>query len=382
MAQRPIVLWGIGHTNAHIVRTWGQRPIPDCQLICLSNFAAATYSGMLPGVLAGDFSPTEMEIDLQRLCAQAGSRLVLDPVRGLDLQRQVVLFENLPPLPFDALSIGIGSHVQIPVGMDLGERMLSVKPMQTFLSRLREQIQLSVQTSGEMRRITIVGGGAAGVEIACCLPPFVSRTLTEYGQPNTKLETTLVHHHLKLHPGSSERFGAAVTKAVQQRGIHLILGERVVHVDPQRVRLTSGQEIESDLTIWATGPAAPPVLGQLGLPVSPTGFLLTDQSLKTPAESPIFCVGDSGSLVDSAVPKAGVFAVRQGPILWDNLQRLLAGQELLPFVPQRNFLKLLNLGDQTAIGEYYGFSFSGKWVWRLKKRIDSSFVKKYQLPGK
>jgi selenide,water dikinase len=68
-------------------------------------------------------------------------------------------------------------------------------------------------------------------------------------------------------------------------------------------------------------------------------------------------------------------------VLWENLHRLLDGRPLIPYEPQSGFLKLLNTGDGRAIGEYQGITFSGRWTWRLKDRIDGRFMDKYQDYG-
>ena len=64
LASRHVVLMGIGHTNAHVLRMWRMNRPPDTDLTCLSNYAFATYSGMLPARLAGQVSPAQMEINL------------------------------------------------------------------------------------------------------------------------------------------------------------------------------------------------------------------------------------------------------------------------------------------------------------------------------
>jgi NADH dehydrogenase FAD-containing subunit len=130
-----VVLLGIGHTNAHVLRMWRMQPIPNARLTCISNHPVATYSGMLPGVLAGQYPPEAMEIDLVRLCAAAGARLILGNVIGLDRERHELQFDDRPPLPFDVLSIGIGS---VPTRAGLAaadDTLLPIKPMQTFLER-------------------------------------------------------------------------------------------------------------------------------------------------------------------------------------------------------------------------------------------------------
>src|SRR4029450_4834053 len=140
LPQHDVVLLGLGHTNAHVLRMWRMEPIPRTRLTCVSNFPIATYSGMLPGVLAGQYEPESMEIDLVRLCAAAGARLVLDEVTGLDRQRAHLLFANRPPLRYAALSIALGS-VPTRYGLESADDMLlPVKPMQTLLRRLAARL--------------------------------------------------------------------------------------------------------------------------------------------------------------------------------------------------------------------------------------------------
>ena len=106
--------------------------------------------------------------------------------------------------------------------------------------------------------------------------------------------------------------------------------------------------------------------------------MLTRATLQTVADAPIFAVGDAGTIQGSRTPKAGVYAVRQGPFLWRNIERMLRGQPLEEYVPQRGFLSLLATGDGRAILSYKGLAFHGEWCWRLKDYIDSRFMDKYQ----
>ena len=72
--------------------------------------------------------------------------------------------------------------------------------------------------------------------------------------------------------------------------------------------------------------------------------------------------------------KAGVYAVRSGPIVSQNVMKYLDGTPLTEYVPQTGFLALLNVGDGTSIGSKYGISFVGKWVWEMKDYIDVAFM--------
>lgn len=374
LPARDVVLLGIGHTNAHVLRMWRMRPIQGARLTCVSDFSIATYSGMLPGVLSGQYDPFRMQIDLVRLCAATRARLVVDRVIGLDERKRHLLFADRPPLRFDVLSVGIGSIPQ-QAGVDIeGDTLLPIKPMQTFLPRLERRLRTLRERVGDRPlRITIVGGGAGGVEIACCLPRRVASVLDD-----PRFELTLINAHPDIVPGATRRTARKVRRVFESRGVTLRLGQRVTGVSDTCVRLEDGETLETDLVLWAAGAAAPPLLARLGLPTDEDGFLLTRSTLQTMADAPIFAVGDTGTISGSDTPKAGVYAVRQGPILWDNIQRLLDGRPRKDYRPQKGFLKLLNTGDGRSIAEYKGLTFHGRWCWKLKDWIDSRFMDKYQ----
>ncbi|MGE0866078.1 MAG: FAD-dependent oxidoreductase [Vicinamibacterales bacterium] len=371
-----VVLLGIGHTNAHALRMWLNAPLPGARLTCVSSHQMSTYSGMLPGVLAGQYSREHMEIDLEALCAAAGAHLIVGEVSGLDRAGRALQFADRAPLPFDVLSIGIGS---VPSFADASviddSRLVPVKPMQTFLDRFDQRLQQAAQRRrGAPIRISVVGGGASGAELALCLPPYVQARLGDGRAP----EQTVVSSDDRLLPGSLPGTARRVEKALKRRGVRLLLGRRAAQVHSGHLAFDDGSIMETDVIVWLTNATAPPLLAALGLPTDSHGFLLTTDALQTTAGDPVFAVGDSGTIAGSPTPKAGVFAVRQGPVLWENIGRTLAAEPLQRYTPQPGFLKLLNTGDGRAIGEWRGLSFEGAWAWRLKNAIDRRFVRPFQ----
>ncbi len=371
-----VVLLGVGHTNAHVLRKWKMGPLPDVRLTCVSNFPVVTYSGMLPGVLAGLYPPEQMEIDLVRACAAAGARLIVGDVAGVDLEARRLLFSDRAPVRFDVLSIGIGS---VPTfdGVEVADasRLLAIKPMQTLLARLDARLHTHAASgASQPLRIVVVGGGAGGVEVALCLPNRVQAALGA----GTTCAVTIITGDGRLVPGSLESTAHRVAAIAAHRGIGVVTGRRVTRIDGGRITLDDGTSADADVIVWATGAEPPPILASLGLPTDDRGFLRTTRALQTTAGAPIFIVGDTGTIDGAATPKAGVYAVRQGPVLWDNIQRLLAGRTLRRYTPQRGFLKLLNTGNGRAIGEWKGTSFEGAWAWRLKDAIDRRFMRMHQ----
>lgn len=384
LAAKHIVLLGIGHTNAHIVRMWGMHPIPDADLTCITDNPIATYSGMLPAVLAEQVPPEDMQIDLVRLCASVGARLVIGSVTSVDAAEQFVHVEGRPAIPFDALSIGIGS---VPSMVDVtfeGSSLVKIKPMQTFLGRLAAACEAALkrknsESDSSASRATkldvvVVGSGVAGVEISFCLAPFLKKKCSSF-------RIRMVTRSQEILPGATKGFRQRVLAKLKEREVPVSHSFNVASVTQSNVTSTEGEVVDADLVIWATGAVPPPLLEHVNLPKDDAGFLATDQTLRSTSGRPVFAVGDTGSIATESLPKAGVYAVRQGPILWENVRRLMKEQSLLPYRPQQSFLKLLNTGDGNAIGERSGISFSGRWVMRLKEYIDSKFMKMYQVSG-
>ena len=169
-----------------------------------------------------------------------------------------------------------------------------------------------------------------------------------------------------------------LNRIMAARGIEVISKTRVSEITESGVKVADGRSYDSDCVIWAVGAMAPPVVSRLGLPVDDRGFVLTKSTLQSVADLPVFAVGDVGSIVGSTFPKAGVYAVRQSPILWHNLQALLSNEPLMTFRPQRNFLKLLNTGDGKALLQYKNVSIHARWCWTLKTWIDRRFLRPFR----
>jgi selenide,water dikinase len=368
--KRIIALMGIGHTNAHIVREWAIDPIPDCRLVCISKFPFATYSGMLPGTLAKQFEPSKMEIQLAPLAERAGAELILAEVVGLEIKTRRLLFTNRDPLQFDALSVGVGS---MPSGWNDFESpsLIPIKPMQTFVDRLENRLQ----ECGPSPRCVVVGGGVAGVEVALCL--HARLTLTS---PRRTASIAIVTSGDEIVGGMSDQSRRALSRLLVKHSIEVVNDFRVTNVSDSSVEDEVGNREKADVVVWATGAAPPPILSELGLPTDARGFLATTPTLRSKADVPVFAVGDSGTIESDPAPKAGVFAVRQAPVLWHNLQAIFdPSQSMKEFHSQRDFLKILNTGEGKALLEYRSWMFHARWCWWLKCWIDKAFVRKYQF---
>jgi len=377
---RQLVLIGAGHAHLQILNWWRERSIANTELTMVTAFGQVAYAGMLPSTLAGLYTPEEMLIDLPKLCERCGVRLIVDRANRFDPENRVIEFAHQPALKFDVASINIGS---VPAEEPLWQShrvLISVKPLPSFLQRFavrfRELVEQWRMAPGpELLQIVVVGAGAAGVELALCLEQHKHEL-------ELPADVRIIDGNKTILNGFAPRTVRRVEKLLRVRGVDLSMGSPVADCDDEGVPtlvLENGERIRADLVIWAAGASPPMALHGFELPKSPRGFLSTRTTLQSIADVPVFVAGDCADLEFHAIPKAGVYAVRQAPILWQNLQNFLARRPLVEYTPQQGFLRLLSCGDGTAILDYKGFSSHSSWAWMLKDWIDRGWVKKFQV---
>ncbi len=174
-------------------------------------------------------------------------------------------------------------------------------------------------------------------------------------------------------------FRRRAEKILDEKAIEIRRASRVAKVLPDGVELIDGTQIDSNLTVWLTGPASQPLFRESGLTVDERGFLLVNDSLQSVDDPAIFAVGDCSTLANyPETPKAGVYAVRQAPVLWTSLMAAIEKTPLPSFEPQQGFLSLLNTGDGKALIRYKEFIGRNRWAWHLKDWIDRRFMSRYQ----
>lgn len=377
---KQLVLIGAGHAHLQLLTWWRRRPIKNVELTLVTAFDRAVYSSMLPSTLADMYPRDTMMIDLPKLCASCGVRLIVDRANRLDPETNLIRFAHQPALYYDAASINIGS---VPADEPLWQAhriLISVKPLGSFVQRFevrfRELVEQWRAAPGpELLQIVIVGAGAAGVELALCLEQHKHEL-------ELPADVRLVDGNAEILPGYSPKTIRLVHKLLKLRGIDLHLGSPVIDCDdegPSSLVLENGKRVRADLVIWAAGASPPMALRGFELPKSERGFLATRRTLQTTADVPIFVSGDVADIEGVLVPKAGVYAVRQAPILWKNLKRHFAGKPLVEYRPQKKFLSLMSCGDGTAILDYKGFTSHSGWAWMLKDWIDRRWIKRFRV---
>lgn len=360
---RDILLIGGGHTHALVLRKWGMSPLAGARLTVINPGPTAPYSGMLPGFVAGHYSRDDLDIDLVKLSRFAGARVILGAVDGINLDAGAVQVAGRPPIGFDVCSIDIGITSVMPDLPGFSEHGVPVKPLGPF-SRHWDRF---LRGEGPAQ-VVILGAGVAGAELAMAMAHalrmrerFGAVHLIDRGQALSVLHG---------------RARQALLNALTKQGVTLWENTDVIEVSDNAVTLGDGQEIAAGFVTGAAGAMAYGWLQETDLELS-DGFVAVDANLRS-SDPRVFAVGDCAHLSQSPRPKAGVFAVRQAPVLFENLRATASGQALKTYRPQKDYLKLISLGDKSALAEKSGVPISGSLMWRWKDQIDQKFMHQFK----
>ncbi|MGL5116214.1 MAG: FAD-dependent oxidoreductase, partial [Beijerinckiaceae bacterium] len=373
--RHDIVLIGGGHSHVQVITAFGMRPEPGVRLTLVTDQLETPYSAMLPGHVAGRYRRDEMHIDLARLTRAAGVRLIHAAATGIDRAAKCVVFDGRPPLRFDTLSINIGIAPDF-TGIDGAEEFaLPVKPISRFTDRLEVLLQSIRQPQGP-RHFAVVGGGAAGIELSFAFRARLNSEAERLGLLPDVFTVTLVSGDIII-PTLNDGVRRRVLEKLNAAGIRLITG-RIARIAKDALFTTDGQRIAADAAILSTAARAPSWLAGAGMPLAQDGSLRTYNTLQVMGETTIFATGDCAVIDGDVRPKAGVFAVRQGPVLAANLRAAARGKSLRPYRAQRAFLTILETADGAAIaGRGRFFSAGGRLVLGWKEWIDHRFMRMF-----
>eukprot|EP00571_Detonula_confervacea_P001707 CAMPEP_0172330682 /NCGR_PEP_ID=MMETSP1058-20130122/61530_1 /TAXON_ID=83371 /ORGANISM="Detonula confervacea, Strain CCMP 353" /LENGTH=525 /DNA_ID=CAMNT_0013047907 /DNA_START=122 /DNA_END=1699 /DNA_ORIENTATION=- len=413
LPTKRVVLIGGGHAHVQVIKSLNAHSRPSHINVTLIDLqSTASYSGMVPGCVSKLYTLDQVQIALDSLAEWSGIEFVCGKVVGMSIENdgeKMVIVEETDEngnyikkeIPFDVVSIDIGSTTRDFTSIPgASEHTISTRPISDLVLRIQKEediLKEKLSTGGlpDGAHVVVVGGGAAGIELSLALRARWNGIL------DSKLSITLIDSNDALFPSESSACRSALKQVMEKYNIevrHNLIVDEVtsshIHVSNSVDTSNLKDKIPYTHCIWATGAEAHTLSWdlhkQFGLSVSPDrGWIRVNQHLQSLSHPSVFAAGDCCEIVNEnkkSPPKAGVYAVRSGPILIENLTRFLGANahsktdveanrnDLVSYHPQDDFLKLIMCGDGTALGFRFGFPFYGKWVWHLKDYIDQMFM--------
>lgn len=387
--NRHLLLIGGGHAHAQVLLDLIRQPLPDLRVTLVTPSRLAPYSGMVPGWLAGTYTFEQICIDVAQLAQACGATLILGEVAAMQADARQLQLTDGRTLTWDWLSLNVGSTLQPPMldpQTQAATVMLSMRPLAMLRQRWEALLaDLACDSARQPLHVTAVGGGAAGVESVLAAVRRLRAAC-----PNRPVQAHLVSRAPNLLAGMAPGAARLAHRALQRAGVEVHLGQSWPAGDPslacpQSGVVTSAVPAESEpaqvqqIVLWATGAQAHGWQASSGLAVSEDGFFRVNERLQSVSHPEVFAVGDCCAW-QPALPKAGVFSVRMGPVLTANLRAAIGAGALQSYRPQRRYLALLATADGLAIGAWGRLSAQGAWLWRWKDRIDRGFLARFEQP--
>lgn len=356
-----LVLVGGGHAHLHCLGQLADDFPPNCRVVLISPSEYQYYSGMFSGFSEDVYDQEEIRIDLKRLCDNVGAEFICDQVVVVDANARKLTGASGSIFDYDYVSFDIGSAAGVPEEMK--SKMTSIKPNFLFPDQLRR--------IRETEYPVIVGGGASGVELAFSVNAWRKQHLLP-------LNTALISA-TPLLSGLHSKISDKIELIARQKDLSFFTDETVEKITNGSIISSSGQTFPQSEVLWLTGPKSFSLFQESDIETDNSGFLLVSDCLQSVQYPEIFGAGDCISIESyPTLPKNGVYAVRQGPILWHNLKSQLNSREQKPFTPQNRYVSILSTGGGEAFLTYGTFSAHGKFPWILKQRIDRNFIKEFK----
>lgn len=373
--MKRLVLIGGGHAHLSVLEKFARQPPDGVQCILITPNRYQNYSGMLPGWISGHYSREQSRIDLMPLVHAAGIKMLNLSLVEMNAERRELSLSDGSSLNYDFLSLDVGSETQTEGLEGLGRRLLPVKPLDDFFDTWPEIRRQAL--AKKAYSLVVVGGGAAGVELALAAQYALKRE-------GASTPVSLIVSPDGLLRGHHESVRRRVLLYLEKTG--LILIQQAARGVAEGLLLSDGRHIPADQVIAATGAKPLSWLRTSGLALDQQGYILVDSHHRTHSHPEVFAAGDTCARTDVRMARSGVHAVKAGPILAENLFEVLTDQAmsktsvgLKSYHPRASSLYLLACGPRYAIASWGRWSFQGKWVWHLKNRIDRGFIRRFSV---
>jgi selenide, water dikinase len=371
-----IVLVGGGHAHVHVLAAFGQWRDPQARVTLIARDLMTPYSGMLPGVIAGLYTSEQAHIDNEKLAAATGTRLVHAAASEIDHAGKQVICDGHPPVPYDVLSLDVGSTPSLDAIPGAREHGIAVKPIGGFLEEF-DALRAECAKPNGPRRIAVIGGGAGGVELLLSVRTRLRADAVRDGRDPDVFSFQLITAGdiLQTH---NARVRNAFRRVFAARRIALLENHRVAALRPGFIDLADGNALPADAVFIVTQASAPGWFAATDLQRDEGGFIAVGPTLQSLNDPSVFAAGDCAALVENPREKAGVYAVREGPPLAENLRRLAHGESPRAWRPQATHLALISTGERYAVASRGPFKLEGAWLWTLKDRIDRRWMDRYK----
>ena len=288
---------------------------------------------------------------------------------SVDHKNKTVKLDSSEVLAFDHLVVALGSVTadfgtpgveEFALGMKTIHEALAIRA--EVMRRFEDLCRFEDDTEFN---ITVVGGGPTGVEMAGALAELVRGPLTNDQRHAARhINISLVEAGPRLLPMFDEDISEKTKRVLEGMGVKVLVNTAVKEVEWRNIDLKSGEQLKSEVTIWAAGVKGNPAMSALSLPLD-AGRLKSDQTLEVVNYPNIWGVGDvTGAKGANGrfLPMVAPVAMQQGRFVADQIRRKVKGEKLKEF-KYMDKGAMATIGRHKAVVQVKKIKFSGFPAW-------------------
>jgi NADH dehydrogenase len=329
----------------------------DADVVVVDKHDYHTFQPLLYQVATGLLEQPAVGHPIRDLFhGQDNARIHQDRVTAIDLGARRVEFDELQPLEYDYLVLGLGAEVNF-FGVDGAAEHAFPLYTLTDAVRLKDHVlkcweeadrKPGLVEDGALN-VVVVGGGPTGVETAGAMAELYNGVFKkDYPDvPEGAATITLVEAGPEIFPMFKPDIREYTVKALEKRGVHVQTGDVVESITPTRVKLKSGDELEAHTLVWGAGLQGNELVRSLGLELGRGNRIGVDEELRIPSHPEAYAVGDVAAITDAkteqVLPQLGSVALQSGEHAGETIAKRIAGKETKPF-------KYRDKGTMAAIG--------------------------------
>jgi NADH dehydrogenase len=369
-----VVILGGGFAGLSAAKALKRAPV-DVLLIDKTNHHL--FQPLLYQVATAQLAPSDIAAPIRHILSkQKNTTVLLGEIQDIDPAKKVVYIdEERRPYPYDYLIVTTGSRHSY-FGKDTWEKdapgLKSLSDALNVRERFLMAFEEAEKTDDPAERaalltFVIIGGGPTGCEMAGVLPEIAKRALRRDFR-NIDTEDTrviLLEAGKRILATFPEDLAARAKKDLENLGVEIRVGARVVNVDGSAVYLDGGDRIPTRTIIWAAGNQSSPVVKGLGAPLDKAGRVLVDPDLSVPGHPDIFVAGDLAATKNkdgSPVPGVAQAAMQGGARAAKNVLHRLYREDTEPF-HYWDKGNLAVIGRNRAIADLHAIHVSGFLAW-------------------
>jgi NADH dehydrogenase len=347
------------------------------QVLLIDRNVYSTFQPLLYQVATGGLNPGDVAFPLRVFASKHGSRFRHGELQSIDAPGRRITLTDGAVLDYDYLVLGIGvsaAYFGVTGAAEHTVGLYTRRDAVVLRDHVLDRLELlDAQGPGKAvvpwgkhggsLNFTVVGGGATGVELAGALAEL--RALddafpeVDRADENIRLVEMAPALLAPFHP----KLQANALTELRRRGVDVHLNTKIREITEDRVILENGDELPSDVTVWAAGVSGPAGVSQWGLPQGHGGRIEVGPDLRVAGQDRIFATGDISLIEDQPLPQVAQPAIQTGRHAGRQIARLIAGRPTQPFRYHDKGI-MATIGRRSAVVELpHGVRIHGTLAW-------------------